>query len=350
MCPLTIKEGFVLVLKRKFIIIILCAVLAFGLGMLFPDLVQADTNLKVNISDPDHPGPGTSEGNTINSVLSTPTVSSGANREFGTIRISGKPGIAVPIQVGQKIMLTLPLGTAYMKPAHWADIEKYVECPEMLDGQKNQLASQKGVPGIKLVAATPRSLTIEISSIDNTAPIMALDFIFNQENYSKIRVAPFVEKADEYMAKPDDSLSRLEFFQLISSLVERFTPVNASPAQDRSVVFEDTAGADPADLDDIRILIKSGWVQGNGGSLLRPYEYISRVEAASMLGRVYPAQGSKAMFSDSIPAWAEYDINSAFAGGLISGYADGSFKPNQLLSKGEAVILLQRCLETYSGQ
>jgi len=338
-----------LITKMRCSQILIGTMLVFMLGVFSPSGVQADTNLNAIVSDPDNPqGSGDGEGNTINTVLSAPTVTMGTNQELGTIRIIGKPGIAVPIQAGQKVMLTLPSGTAYMQIANSSNYQKYVECPEMVDGHKNQLATTNGLPGIKLVAATPRSITVEISYIDSDAPLMALDFIFNQDNYSKVRVASFVEKVEEYMAKPNDNISRLEFFQLLSRVIERFSPAVTSPDQHRGAVFSDTVGLDPADLSDISVLTKSGLLQGNGNNLLRPNDYISRIEAASILGRAFPAQGEWAVFSDPIPAWAKADINSAFAGGIISGYADGSFRPNNLLSKNEAITLLQRSLESYS--
>lgn len=326
-------------------------ILAFILVVFFPAPGQAETSLKVNLCDPEHPeGSIGCEGNTINTVLTQPTVFAGSNRELGTIRISGKPGITVPVQIGQKIMLTLPAGTAYMQPANVSTFQKYVDCPETVDGQKNQIARQNGLSGIKLVAATPHSLTVEVSNIDSSSPIMAMDFLFNQENLSMVRVAPFVQKVEEYKAKPDENISRLEFFQSLAGMVELFSPDSDSQAGHRTVAFSDTAALDPATLNDINIIIKAGWLCGNGVSLLRPHDYISRVEAASLLGRIFPVQGTRAMFVDTIPAWAQYDINSAFSNGLISGYADGSFQPHKLLTKGEAISLLQRSLETYSGK
>lgn len=330
--------------------VLIWAMLAVMLTMLYPGVVQADTSLKVNICDPDHPGGVGGEGNTVNTVLSTPTVNAGSNRELGTIRISGKPGIPVPVQVGQKIMIILPAGTAYMQPANASNFQKYVDCPETVDGQKNQLAKQNGLPGIKLAAATPRSIVAEITHIDQSAPIMVMDILFNQENSSMVRMAPFVKKVEEYSARPDENIKRLEFFQSLAGMVELFSPAPAGPAGERTGTFGDFSGIDPADLSDIDVLIKAGWLRGNGASLLRPHDYISRAEAVSLLGRIFPAPSGRAMFVDTIPAWAEYDINSAYARGLVSGYADGSFKPNKLLTKGEALSLLQRSLETYSGK
>lgn len=344
-----VKGGTVFMFRTVRKKVMIWTMLAMMMTMFYPGIVQADTSLKVNICDPDHPE-GAGEGNTVNNVLSTPTVNAGSNRELGTVRISGKPGIAVPLQVGQKIMLTLPTGTAYMQPANASNFQKYVNCPETVDGQRNQLAQPNGLPGIKLISATPRSITIEITNIDKSAPIMVIDFLFNQENSSMVRMAPFVEKVEEYSAKPDENVKRLEFFQTLAGMVELFSPAPAGPEGDRAVAFSDTAGLDPVDLYDIDVLIKAGWLRGNSISLLRPHDYISRVEAVSLLGRIFPSPSGRAMFVDTIPAWAEYDINSAYARGLVSGYADGSFKPDKLLTKREALSLLQRSLETYSGK
>lgn len=336
-------------IRRKEIFIWM--VTAFLLIAFFPGMAQADTILEATLSDPDQPKEsGTGQGNTINTVLSAPTVAPGVNQELGTIRVTGKPGIAVPLQTGQKIKLTLPTGTAYMQPANSSNFLQYVDCPEMVDGQKNQLATQNGQPGIKLLASTPRSLTIEISHIDSNAPVMSLDFIFNHQNFSTVRVAPFVEKVEEYTANPDDNIYRLEFFQILAGMIDRLSPVTPELIEAQAEMFKDAGLLDYADFADIKTLIEAGYLRGNEANQLRPHDYISRIEAASLLGRVFPAQGSRPMFRDPIPAWAEHDINAAFASGIVSGYTDGSFRPNQLLSKGEALSLLQHSLESYSGK
>ena len=90
-------------------------VVCLGFFLALPQSVKADTNLVITISDPDRTiGEQNYAGNTINTVLSNPVVHSGENCELGTLRITGKPEIAVPVLPGQRIKISLPKGVAYM--------------------------------------------------------------------------------------------------------------------------------------------------------------------------------------------------------------------------------------------
>ena len=43
--------------------------------------------------------------------------------------------------------------------------------------------------------------------------------------------------------------------------------------------------------------------------------------------------------------WAESALDAAYSNGLISGYPDGSFKPNQTITKAEAATIIARILQ-----
>lgn len=328
------------------------AVIALAMVNLCSVPVWADTEIKATISDPDNPGRNTEgSGNTVNTVLSTPTVSRGENRVLGTIRISGKPGIAVPVKPGQKVMLTLPLGTSYMQTPRPDNYRMYVEWPELIDGEQNQICDNDGQAGMEFIAATPHSLILEVGNIDSNAKVMALDFVFSHEELSMVRIAPFVEIAAEYSQDTQGQIKRIEFFRLLSGITLPFADsvIKSKPAQEYSVKdFKDTINLDPADLDDIEALVKDGFIRGDGQGCLRPDDYITRAEAACLLGNVFVTTGCRAMFIDSIPPWAEPGINSAYAGGIIYGYPDGSFRPYNFITRSEAISLLQRCFESYS--
>lgn len=114
-----------------------------GLGIIIlvvclnPASLQAK-DLKVNLTDPDRPGMvGT--GNTVSTVLSIPTVAYGENQVLGTVRITGKPGIRVPLQEGQKIMAELDPGVCYMCTPTPENYRDYIDWPAIIDGQTNQI-------------------------------------------------------------------------------------------------------------------------------------------------------------------------------------------------------------------
>jgi len=335
-------------LTAIFILFVAC----FGVFLVLPPPVKADTNLVITISDPDKPiGEQNYQGNTINTVLSNPVVQSGVNRELGTLRISGKPEIAVPVLPGQRIKISLPKGLAYMQVPKADTYKNYVEWPTTLDGKKNQISDGNGNPGMKFVASTPSSLTLEVGNIDSFAQIMILDFVFNQEGFSKVRIAPFVEVTDDYARDPEANISRLEFFRLLYGVALQ---LNTSPPPtirnigNLNEMFSDTGVINYADKFKIIELVNSGLISGYEGGFFKPEQYITRAEAVSVIGKIVKFNNSVAGFTDQIPAWAQAGINSSCAAKICTGYPDGSFRPDNQLTKQEAASLLQGLLEYYS--
>ncbi len=77
----------------------------------------------------------------------------------------------------------------------------------------------------------------------------------------------------------------------------------------------------------------------------RPYEGLTRAQAAALLTRIAdlaPAE-TTAGFTD-VPAghWAADNINAATSNGFLSGYPDGTFRPNAILTRAEGISLLLR--------
>lgn len=55
---------------------------------------------------------------------------------------------------------------------------------------------------------------------------------------------------------------------------------------------------------------------------------------------------SKAVnFSDIAGHWAASDINKAVQSGIVNGYGDGSFKPNNIVTRAEFVVMLMKALK-----
>jgi hypothetical protein len=52
----------------------------------------------------------------------------------------------------------------------------------------NRIADSAASPGIKFVAATPRSVTVEVGNITEDGNALWFDFIFNREGFSTIRL------------------------------------------------------------------------------------------------------------------------------------------------------------------
>lgn len=94
-------------------------------------------------------------------------------------------------------------------------------------------------------------------------------------------------------------------------------------------------------------------VDGVSDTTFEPERPITRAEFAAILVRALglPADGGKPPFSD-VPAGAWYAgaAASAAAYGLISGYEDGTFRPDQPISRQEAFTMLGAALKLAGQQ
>ena len=95
----------------------------------------------------------------------------------------------------------------------------------------------------------------------------------------------------------------------------------------------------------INYLSDRGLIGGFPDGTFRPYEGLTRAQAAALLARIAdlaPAE-TTAGFSD-VPAghWAADNINAATANGFLSGYPDGTFRPNAILTRAEGISLFLR--------
>lgn len=79
-----------------------------------------------------------------------------------------------------------------------------------------------------------------------------------------------------------------------------------------------------------------------------PDRYVTRAEAAAMIGRSLDLNGTKRatdFYDVGSNQFASGYIQSAVENKIISGYSDGSFKPNQFVTRGEMAILINRAFK-----
>ncbi|MFC5404381.1 DUF4838 domain-containing protein [Cohnella soli] len=102
---------------------------------------------------------------------------------------------------------------------------------------------------------------------------------------------------------------------------------------------------------DIAIAIKSGYLQGYADGTIRAQEKVSRQEAAVVIARLLQydltknTAGAEA-FTDAaqMASWSKGAIGAAAAKNLIKGYKDGSFKPKAVITRAELIVVLDRAM------
>ncbi|MEK4361134.1 S-layer homology domain-containing protein [Paenibacillus sp. FSL M8-0212] len=131
-----------------------------------------------------------------------------------------------------------------------------------------------------------------------------------------------------------------------ASLVEKLDALAAAAEKENTMAdFADTHGhwAKPT----IDTFLKLQLIQGYEDGTFRPNATITRAEFTTMLSRAFNIQtdiSGNVAFKDLDKHWAKDTIVSLAALGVITGYEDGTFMPEQTITREEMIIMLSRII------
>ncbi|WP_340016878.1 S-layer homology domain-containing protein [Paenibacillus sp. FSL K6-1318] len=102
--------------------------------------------------------------------------------------------------------------------------------------------------------------------------------------------------------------------------------------------------------DDVQDLASRLIVEGTGENVFAPDRSITRAEFTAVLlrglGLHSPISAEAASFKDvKTGSWYEDEVQTAVSYGLISGYADDTFRPNSEISRAEALTIVSRAMK-----
>ncbi|MEI2398727.1 Ig-like domain-containing protein [Paenibacillus phytohabitans] len=137
--------------------------------------------------------------------------------------------------------------------------------------------------------------------------------------------------------QPGKSITRAE----VASIIARTFNPSASTS---GVAYTDLAAGHWA-TNAINLVSSSGIMKGYADGSFKPNQTITRAEMATILSRlVTNGQGNAVSFSDIAGHWAQAAVETTAKAGMITGYEDGTFRPNQTLTRAEAVTIVNRAL------
>ena len=112
-------------------------------------------------------------------------------------------------------------------------------------------------------------------------------------------------------------------------------------------VFTDAETSSTYYTPELAAAVEKGILNGYSDHTLRPQNTISRVEAMVLLSRCLPELGktSDAISFTDVPAWAKRDIDRLSAAGLVLGYGDGTLGASDDLTVEQVKILAARISE-----
>ena len=228
--------------------------------------------------------------------------------------------------------------------------------PELLVGSTVTVYAP-AIDGYTCVSANPQTITLKTEAAENIVTF------YYKENTNTIPAGepakePFNKNAnprqlnrDDHFAyikgypdgtvHPEASLTRAEAAAILyrvmePSCVEKFHADTSS--------FRDVP-AGKWYTTYVATLEKAGVIVDSKDGDFRPNDAITRAELASMLARFANVTGGTTSFSD-VPAahWAADYIAAAVRSGWITGYPDGTFRPEQTIKRAEMVAMVNRAL------
>jgi len=92
--------------------------------------------------------------------------------------------------------------------------------------------------------------------------------------------------------------------------------------------------------------VEDGLVKGYDDGTFRPNEQITRAEFVALVNRLFGlTEQAEVTFADvASQNWFSQDVARAVAAGYISGYEDNTFRPNHPISRQEVAVILQRIM------
>lgn len=152
----------------------------------------------------------------------------------------------------------------------------------------------------------------------------------------------YISGYPEGTVHPEALITRAEvamiFYRLLTDAsIQKYLSYNNS--------FKDVAAGDWYN-EAVSTLTNAGVLKGYPDNSFRPNDKVTRAELTTIVTRFYNDlwSGTKDAFTDISSHWARFDINLAAELKLVSGYPDGSFKPDNNVSRAEAITIINNTL------
>lgn len=169
--------------------------------------------------------------------------------------------------------------------------------------------------------------------------------------FTNAYVAVQLEKDDHFgyiigypdgTVRPDNYITRAEIATIFFRML---TDSSRAKVWSQTNDFTDVS-ADAWYNNAISTLANAGVLNGYADGTFRPNEYITRAELVKIATSFYgTSAGKDTHFSDTSGHWANDFIEAARELGFIDGYGDGTFRPNQLVTRAEAMKIINRTLD-----
>lgn len=254
----------------------------------------------------------------------------------GEVTLIGQP-IDIETNLQQRIVtLTLPLDDV----ADWKDAGVYIEHS---DGTRELVRGRivKSDDG-----SATRSIVFEVNKFSTFAVVNVAGWTDHEESKDiQLLNAPYMSGYEGGLFNPSATLTRAEMAVILSRVI-------GGEAGNDPISFTDVPASHWAH-EAIAKIAGYGFMSGYPDGSFHPGKPITRAEMASILSLLQitesGADETEDDFSDTASHWAKEAINRARAAGLLNGYGDGTFRPEQSLTRAEAVTIMNKLIVRRTG-
>ena len=248
---------------------------------------------------------------------------------YGTVQMT----LAHDGAFGFTLTLTAPLGRE--NAGYWANLYHYDEEAEALTFETSAQIADDGSVALRMSHASQYAIVIDDKNHGENAGQPTL----NTQDHDA-----YLLGYEDGTVRPEGSITRAEvatiFFRLLTdesrdkfwSQTNDYTDVPADAWYNSAVSTLSNAG------------ILDGYEDGT----FRPDGNITRAEFATITARFLEASydgGNR--FPDIDGHWAAEYINEAANAGIVDGYEDGTFRPQQNITRAEAVTMVNRTVDRH---
>jgi hypothetical protein len=215
------------------------------------------------------------------------------------------------------------------------DVDKYVVRHYDVTHKNCPLQWTQDISGFIEFKNKLKTLLKETSFID-------IEGHYAQNHINKLASYNVVSGYENMTFRPNGFITRAEFVTIIANVLEKVCGYTLKSTSTFSDISEHWA------KERIENVADCGIINGFEDGSFKPSNIITRGQAAIIACNLLLYCGIEmrvgSAFPDIVGHYAERHIRSLEAFGIINGYEDGTFKPDDNMTRGQAAIVIANCL------
>lgn len=164
------------------------------------------------------------------------------------------------------------------------------------------------------------------------------DSHWSKDTVLKMQDSKIITGYEDDTFRPDDCMTRAEFVTVINRMLDL--------EEESSKYIPDINRSDWY-YSEIRKAVKVGIIEGDLDGMIHPEDKITREEAIVILSRAFKLKKISTIPKnyldlEEISDWAKVEVYSAIIAGYLNGYDDNTIKPQNNITRAEALTLIYR--------